>query len=269
MNGNIKHWILSSFALPAFILLNCGCDDSSMNPSDIQLDILKIKNIIWILDRSGYEPFRLIFNEEQFFGYDGCNWFGAFYETRNDSIFPIRGVAQTERFCDKVKTFPVQHLAVPLLLRISKNELRIFGRDGIFSYKSDATDSIENSPILRNWILTASTDPEFAEIQEQQLIPSLSFNENRGFKIAWYCVPNNIFGCDEIFGVFGIGAGNKIFFYKSGWQNHAPGLDFAERILNSSSYSVEADTLKAASLTLVNKSSRTSYKFSAISRSSQ
>ena len=34
-------------------------------------------------------------------------------------------------------------------------------------------------------------------------------------------------------------------------------------------YSVETDTLKAASLILINKSSQTSYKFSAISKSNQ
>lgn len=268
MNGNIRQLIFSLLALLAFIVLPSGCDDSSTNPCDIQSPTFRasgisdIIKIVWTLNKSAYEPFYLVYDEDRFFGYDGCNWFGGVYEARNDSIFP-REVAQTERACN-VSTFSIQHLAEPYRIEITQNELRIVAQRGTFTYKSDVTDSIENSPLIRDWMLTASTDPEFAEIHAQQLIPLLSLDGNRGFRIAWYCVPDNTFGCDEIFGIFGIGAGGKIIFYKTGWRNHAQGLDFMERILNSSSYSVEADTL-----TLVNESNGTSFEFSAISRSSQ
>lgn len=268
MNANSKHWILSFLVVLTLILLYTSCSDNSTNPNHIQhpdtqtLNISDIKNIIWIRNETGYEPFYLIYDEGRFFGYDGCNWYGGLYETRNDSIFPA-DVSHTERACN-VNTLSIQHLIEPYRIEITKNKLLIFAMQTTFTYKSDVTDSIENSPLIRNWILTASTDPEFDEIQSQQLTPVLSFDDNRGFKIAWYCVPDNKFGCDEIFGIFGIGPGSKILFYKTGWHNHAQGLDFMNRILNSSYYSVNTDTL-----ILFNENSSTRFEFEAINKIDQ
>lgn len=254
MSTTLNRLFLSSCTLMFCIALLSGCINNSTNPIELQpsdFEISDIKNIIWTLDKSGYEPFRLIFNEDQFLGYDGCNWFGSRFEARNDSIFP-EGVVQTLRLCD-VKSYSVQHLTEPYRLSIAKNELYILAGNTIHTYKSDIIDSVVNSPLLNTWQLSASTDPEFAELQQQQLLPILSFNEERRFKIAWYCTPENIFGCDEIFGIFGIGANSKIFFYRTGWQNHAQGLDFMERILSASSYRIETNNGHNETLTLFHK----------------
>jgi hypothetical protein len=93
------------------------------------------------------------------------------------------------------------------------------------------------------------------------LIPTLLFEENRGFKIAWYCAPGNAFGCDGIFGIFGVGAGGKILFYQLGWRQHAPGSEFMHRILRSSSYSVVEDALS-----LFNASTGAKYEFKAVQK---
>ncbi len=270
MNATIKHWMLPSFAASVFIVLHAGCFNSSTNPLESQaseVEIAAIKNIVWTLaafEKAGRVAnlavtFHLIYNEEQFLGDDGCNSFGGKYAARNDSIFP-GDIIQTEKACANA-TFPIQHLAEPYRLHIAKNELRLFAKDAIYTYKSDVTASITNSPLIKTWILSAATDPEFADIQKQQLIPTLLFDENRGFKIAWYCASGNIFGCDEIFGIFGVGAGGKILFYPTGWQQHAPGSDFMQRILSSSSYSFTGDKLL-----LFNESTGARYEFKAVQR---
>jgi heat shock protein HslJ len=268
MNATIKQWMLSCFATSAFIVLHAGCFNSSTNPLESQtsaFEISDIKNIVWTLqavEKAGRVAnipvtFHLIYNEERFFGDDGCNSFGGRYEARNDSIFPD-DIIQTEKACANA-TFPIQHLAEPYRMQIAKNELRLFAKDAIYTYKSDVTDSITNNPLIKTWILSAATDPEFADIQRQQLIPTLLFDESRGFKLAWYCASGNTFGCDEIFGIFGVGAGGKILFYPTGWQQHAPGSEFMQRILSASSYSFAEETLL-----LFNESTGAMFEFKAV-----
>jgi hypothetical protein len=268
MNGMFNHRMLFSLILITFAPLWGGCDNNSTNPGDAQFKGVRTsgarisdhRNIIWTLDQSGYERLYLIFDEEQFFGYEGCNWFGGWYEARGDSIIP-RDVAQTERGCD-VRTFPVQYLMFPFLVTIDEDELLLSTRNGAFTLTSDLTESIENSPLIEEWQLTASTDPQFADLKARQLLPSLTLAENREFKISWYCSSDNLMGCDEIYGIFGIGTDDKIFFYKTGWKNHSAGLDFVGRILDSSAFSVE--TKSTRTLTLVNKETRASYVFSPV-----
>lgn len=278
MNASIKYWILSYLAIPSFILLHSGCDNNATNPIESQtseLQISDVKNIVWTLaafekagqdaDISAFPPFHLIFDETQFFGDDGCNHFRAMYEARTDSVFP-GDISQTLRLCIRA-TFPLQHLTEPYRIHITKSELRIFVDDAVYTYKSDVTDSIKNSPLIGNWQLSSSTDPEFAEIQTEQLIPKLSFDENREFKIIWSCASDNPFGCDEISGIFGIGAHGKILFYPIGWQHHQPGIDFMLRILNSSFYWFEPDPRKGGTLTFFNESDGVNFEFRSISRS--
>ncbi len=247
-------------ALFVFALLTSGCDDATLNPEDLgaSLPVSQAHKLIWTLDKSGYEPFNLIFNREQFFGDDGCNAFGGSYETRNDSIFPGQ-VSQTLKLCD-VKGFPILHLTQPYRIHVASGVLLLFTQQGLFAYKSAVTDSIKDSPVLGNWVLHTSTEPEFSYIQRQALIPKLTVDATRQFKIEWYCVPENPFGCDEISGLFGLG-GARIKFYKTGWKNHGDGLGFVERILGCTEYTVESDSLNDESLRLVNPSSGTEFQF--------
>lgn len=203
----------------------------------------------------------MIFNEAGFFGYDGCNWFGGRFTAQNDSIFPA-DVAQTERGCNN-RTFQVDHLARPFRIFITRSELHILAESTLLKFRSGFTESIESSPLPRDWVLHGSNDPEFGDIQAQQLIPTLSFDQDRGFRISWYCVPENLLECNEISGIFGIGT-DGIQFYVSGWKGQNLGNDFMERILNASSYKVETDPSKPDALTLYNSSSKTDYQFSKV-----
>ena len=271
MNTIIRHGILYLLTLSA-LLFHYSCKKSmnplgTIYPGDMALEdsinVRDIHNIIWTLDKSGYEPFHLIFKEDHFLGDDGCNRFGGRYSAKNDSIFP-RDVVQTEMACN-VTTYSIQHLTEPFRIQISKNRLDIFAQHNTLTYKSDHANDLVRSPLLGNWSLTFSTDPEFENIQTQLLTPTLLLQKNRGFKIAWYCNTDNIFGCDEIFGLFGTGDNNKILFYPTGWKNHSAGLDFMYRILNSSFYSVET-VPEFTSLKLFNEEENTEYKFHIITK---
>ncbi|MDA0745514.1 MAG: META domain-containing protein [bacterium] len=258
MNTKFRYWVVLCVAVPVLGGVLGGCNDHAMNSTELQvLGVPDIGNFVWTMNRSGYEPVQLIFNAEGFHGYDGCNWFGGRYVAKGDSIFPS-DVAQTQRGCT-VRTFSIGYLAKPFRLQVGENELRIFSPDGTFTFKSDVTGSLENSPLVRKWVLKASTDPAFTEVQAQNLVPTLMLGEDRTFKISWYCVAENSFGCDEISGVFGIGANRKILFYQAGWKTHAGGLELVERILEASTYTVEMDRLMLANGGMT-------YQFSAVNR---
>lgn len=272
MRTTLRHFRPAGILVVASTMILTACEDRSINQTDIRLSsvsleisISDINNIIWTMNGSGYEPFKLIFNEARFFGYDGCNWFGGRFTAENDSIFPT-DVGQTERGCN-TKTFPVFHLAYPFRMAIGQNELNIFAKNNtILILRSNYTESIEGSLLLGNWILTASNDPELDEIQAQQLIPTLILAQNRAFRLTWYCVPENILGCDEFSGIFGISAGKGIQFYNTAWHGQSPGSTFMERILNTSNYIVETPASEPASLTLFNSHTNKSYEFTASGR---
>ena len=265
MNPSINHSALRHVTLLTLVVPYLSCSHPSTNPSDsrpLLSGISDITNIIWTLDESGYAPFHLIYSLGHFFGDDGCNRFGGAYEARNDSVFPT-DVAQTQQLCS-VNAFPLQYLAEPYRIHITRSGLRIFTQEGIFTYRTDVADDIEDSPLIQCWVLAASTDPAFAEIQTSQPTPTLLFDRNRGFRLAWSRADINSLGYDEVFGIFGTGAGNRILFYKTGWRRYAQRYDLMERILNSSSYSVNPDTLKAPVLILLNESYGSRFEFKTI-----
>ena len=264
---------IQTFFLLLLLVFFIGCDDNSTNPVEQSLELSDVINIVWTLESfevvgqeiglSSFEPFNLIYREDTFFGDDGCNFFGATFEVKNDSIFP-QDFATTLILCD-VKSFPWEHLTEPYRLQINKNKLKIHTNNSIYTYKSKFVNSVKNSPLIgKEWILTSSNAPEFELIKTHQLLPTLIFDENRGLDISWYCSDNNILGCNRRGGLYGIGDGNTILFYSKLNSSYSrpddlenlEDLDLVERILKSSSYSVEGNLL-----TLSNESASTLFEF--------
>lgn len=241
-------WILSA--------LYSGCANNATNPQESELLQLEdIKNLIWSRSKPGSAPFYLIYDDANFFGDDGCNSFGGEYQARGDSVFP-GGLSQTLLICD-ISTLSAIHLSKPYHMRATQNELRLYTEEGMITYASEVTAPVANSPVLGKWQLRASTDPEFEELQRQQLLPTLSLDGERGFKIEWRCSPDNAFGCNQISGLFGLDAREKILLYKKGISAHGQGgLSFMAGILYASTYTVAADTL-----TLFNEKTETKYFF--------
>jgi hypothetical protein len=195
------------------------------------------------VDLSSFEPFNLIFAESQFFGDDGCNSFGAKYEIKDGVIVP-KDFVMTAQICP-VQNLPLAHLVESFRIRIRGAELRISALNSDYVYKTEFSNRIDDSPLLaREWKLAASNDPEFADINTPKLRPVLQFDGERTFKIAWNCDQDNVFGCSEIPGLFGVGDAKRIQFYRKGGQvSGTRGLDLVERILGSSSYDFEDNSL--------------------------
>ncbi len=279
MNRHIKHCLSSVLTVFLLNILTYGCSDWATSPSKTEtgeIPVSEVNNIVWTLakaqekgsdvDISRLPAFHLIFDENQFFGDDGCNWFGAQYEMKNDSIYP-EALSETWRLCIRA-SFSVQHLTEPFQVSISGSGLQIKRAQSVYTYKSEVRDSIENSGLVGGWQLHDSTDPEFADIQTQGLIPTLSFDENRTFEIVWYCVDESSFGCDQIGGIFGVGKNGAVLFYQREGAYHGEGAGegFMQRILGSNSFEIDPGVQKAAVLKLVNEANNATYEFSAIRR---
>ncbi len=276
-----KSTLVVSTVLSALFMIIAGCESTNSleSPaSQTEAAIADIRNIVWTLNRAHKNnedidlrhlpPFRLLFNDSLFFGDDGCNLYGGRYVSNNDSIFP-HDLGQTERLCLQA-TFPVDHLAEPFRLEIAPARLRVKRSNDVYTYESDFTLKIADTPIIGNWILESSTDADFSEIERQQLIPMLSFTSNREFKIVWFCQPDNIFDCNELSGIFGIGRAGRILFYRGGSKvSGSQGLAFMGRILDSSVFTIAPDVSNGGRLTLVNEGNNTNFKFTLASRSAQ
>lgn len=258
-------------------LLFGGCERNTNNLAPWELAGLRdgdINNIIWKLseinrdgrpvDMSIYPPFHLIFSEASFFGDDGCNLYGGLYTVRGDSIYPA-DVAQTLRLCIRA-TVAIDHLVEPFRRFLTTDAMHIFASDGRYSYTTDFGEEVVNSPLVGGWILVDATDPEFADIEQRSLIPTLQLKANREFKLVWDCGPDNIFGCNEIAGIFGIGNAGKMMLYQRGSQNNDAGLQFMHRMLAAETYSLVPETPKGATLSLRSVYNGYRYDFRAIVR---
>lgn len=252
-----------------FPVLLVGCGDDSTNPVDEKhYTIPDVINIVWTLaaydtagrktDVSSYEPFHLVYDNDGFWGDDGCNTFTGTYEVRNDSIFPanfwITGTA-----CGK-NTFPAHHLQEPYGIVILDNELRISSGNSTSTYRSNFMQSIENSPLVgKVWKLTFSNDSIFEEIKTRQLVSTMVVDEKRTFEFDIEWNDGSMLVYAETYGVYGVGDGNAISFYVQGQDGHGDrAIRFSNTALKSSSYRVENNVL-----TLSNETEGTIFKFTA------
>ncbi|MCG8603448.1 META domain-containing protein, partial [bacterium] len=115
-----KDWITRLLRWAStMIAVLAGCDLVSTNAQyELFLSLSDVKHVIWTFDSqlqdgtrvdlSSFEPFNLIFAEGDFFGDDGCNFYGAKYEIQSDRIVPI-DLAITDQLCD-IQSLPVDHL---------------------------------------------------------------------------------------------------------------------------------------------------------------
>lgn len=272
----------------AGLIILTGCENSPRNPMEsqtnnpeLQRGIADINNIVWTLasveedgnqvDISWYPPFRLLFDDTQFHGDDGCNWFNGPYEARNDSVYP-GNIAQTLRLCIRA-SFSISHLTKPYRIEIDKNDLHIYAGSGAFHYRSAASDSVRNSELtsLKNFRLNESTDPEYPAIQSQLTIPTLIFDDDRTFKLTWYGSDNDsLFESNQLSGIFGLGEDGTVLFYQMEGSYTGPGSiaeNFMQRILESSSYVIEKHEPKGAKLILFNENNGARFEFETFIRS--
>ena len=256
-------------ALGLFLLTTC--EESTKPEDETPLVISDVMNIVWTLDSyelegqamdlSTYEPFHLVYGGGEFFGDDGCNRYGGIYETNGDAIFPGYDTWMTLGSCD-VKSFSMEHLteANSYTIQADNSELTIHTSDAIYTYKSNFLKDVDSLLIDKKWVLTSSNDPQYEEIKTQQLHSTLTFDQNRVFNstVKWYSADENVLLYNETYGVYGIGSNNTILFYhKGGGGKGSQPLFFARKILSSSSYSVEDN-----SLILFNEGDNTAFEFS-------
>lgn len=254
-------------SLYAAINFSCAHDSTPLDTQSSEYAVTEIRNIIWKLsaaeqngrtiDIPRLSPFHLIFRDTTFLGDDGCNSYGADFVARNDTIFPSN-LVQTLKLCN-IATVSLEHLAAPFRLLILQGKLRILTSDGVYTYTSEVTDAVADSVLVeKQWAMTNSTDPDFSEIQAQELRPVLTFTANKMFEVRWLCVPENIFGCNAIRGIFGTGPGGMIRLYEGGSEvSGVQGYDLMQRLLGATSYVAGAD-----SLVLRNKAADMRYEFS-------
>jgi len=250
----------------AALIVLFSCDNSPTDSDSLSKTLgtpLKFSdaiNVIWHLeefkianqqgDAADFELFTFIIGDSTFLGFDGCNWYGGKYELADNKI-SFFDIASTEIACN-LTVFPCNQLQDTFNLEITTKRLALSKPDKVLTFSSNTTNDVKGSPLIgKTWQVSDSNAPEFNLIKSLDLLPAFQFYENRKFRVEWYCSNDNIFGCNERNGFFGLGDNHVILFWEWGGSYSCPtGLEnleddvFIKRIFNSTSYAINNNVLR-------------------------
>ncbi len=250
----------------ATLILFFSCDNSPTD-SDPSSKLLRtplkfsdVINVIWHLeefkiagqqgDAEDFEKFSFIIGDSTFVGFDGCNWYGGRYEIENNKI-SFFDIGSTEIACN-LTVFSVNKLHGSFNLEITTKRLILSNPDSVLIFSSNTTNDVKGSLLIgKIWQVSDSNAPEFNLLKSLDLLPAFEFYEDRKFRAEWYCSNDNIFGCNDRNGFFGLGDNNIILFWEwGGSYAHPTGLEnmednvFIKRIFNSTSYTINNNVLR-------------------------
>jgi heat shock protein HslJ len=259
MVKNIYVWIAALILF--FSCNNSPTDSDSLSKTlDTPLKFSDAINVIWhleefkIADQQGdaeeFERFTFIIGDSTFVGFDGCNWYGGRYEIEDNKI-SLFDIGSTEIACN-LTVFQCNQLQDTFDLEITTKRLVLSKSDRVLTFSSNATNDVKGSPLIgKIWQVSDSNAPEFRLLKSLDLLPVLEFYENREFRIEWYCSDDNIFGCNERNGFFGLGDNHIILFWEwGGSYAHPAGLEnmednrFIKRIFKSTFYEINNNVLR-------------------------
>lgn len=257
-----------------FFLLSCA--DVSVDTADRSApaaDTLVLRNIPWVLTLvtmgdsvlklDDYEPFHFVVGDTLVFGDDGCNSYTGGLELRNDSV-TVRWVSKTSLGCGGRRFNPCELLGT-WRIGIQDTSVVLTNAGTTLEFCSRFVNSVTAYNFVdKEWRLRASNDTATGSLQAVDLLPELGITSNREFTLRWYFTPRNpIFESNYVGGLFGIGDGESIYFYRMyGAYSHPDGLSglgdmyFVDRIIHSTHFSL-SDTL----LTMKRQSDGLFYEF--------
>jgi hypothetical protein len=178
------------------------------------------------LSQDEYEPFHFLIGDSIIFGDDGCNSYTGKFVLDNH-ILSIFEISYTQRGCSTNKLrFNVCQLIRRWRLDIVDTTLMLRSGDTTIIFSSRWTRPVQGYTFTdRKWRLSSSTDTAFNFLSSVDLLPTLAITKNREFQLKWYFAPRNpIFQSNSIKGVFGIGNGQSICFYRTGGAYASPSV---------------------------------------------
>ena len=250
------------------LIIGFGCKTRLTEPEteDKYLSISDITNILWTLEAcdsvdqqlniDSYLTFHLVYDTTEFWGDDGCNKYTGIYYIQNDSIL-LNDFSITCMGCWPTTSFPINFFFNPHKLFIFKDSLQIISDNWVYHLKSDFTKSIEKSGLVNTWQLIFSSDPDYEIISYYQYVTNLIFDNNRCFNLNFVSTFENDSTYNYTTGIYGIKNDDSFMFYhRYGGSRRFKARRFRSKILNSTIYNVENDTL-----TLSNLSDNTIFRF--------
>ncbi len=240
--------VLLILSLP--LLAHCSINDNNptfsrfSNSEKLIFELNSVKEGRSFLNISGYEPFYLIYVEEDnftgFIGYDGCNWLRSEQIIRGH-ISTAVSVGSTARGCG-ANTYPIDFLLNEHTINFNNtNTLYLNNKDGLFVFKTGYPDVIRyNKLIGKKWPLISSNDTLINNHEHKSGV-TLNFDSNRNFRFEWKCQPDNIFGCNQSSGIWGVN-NNKIKMYRTTTSVSKSSFPIND-LINSSNFRIRNNTL--------------------------
>ena len=242
------------------VVSSCVKFSTDIETEGISLIFSDAINVVWHFDglntngswkdAGDFESFTFIIGDSTFRGFDGCNWFGGSY-LLSDNQISFHDIVSTEIYC-ALSVFSTTSLQGTFKLEITSKQLVLRKSGMVLQFTSNTTNGVKGTPLIgKTWQVTASNSTEFLKLKAQDLLPRFEFDQNRKFRVEWYCSKNNIFGCNERFGFYGLGDNNRFLFWAYGGSySHPHSLDnfedqlFVEEIFKANFYSISNNVLK-------------------------
>lgn len=255
------------------MLLIASCSNSTEPEELSSIDISQVNNIQWNLtsvesflqnvNLSNYEPFKIVFWNNRFWGTDNCNFLRGDYSIINDSLIIFNG-SITEIGCSSINLFPFKHLFGNPKIMMRGTDLILLRNYTTFVYSSNFTKDISQHSFLNDTLsLKSSNDINISFFNSLRLYPKLILSFERQFNIQWYNKsPANTSFINQYAGVFGINENKEILFTRinSFYEGNGISIDdweLVDRIIESKRFEYNANFLK-----IINTITNTYYEFS-------